>query len=464
MSSPLSSPSPTPQHDVEELEMNLSSLTTPSPPGSDQDPLTLSGRESPDQGILNLMQEVNKTFREKLLEEIKVSLQTVENNLRSEFNLKLNGLCNKSDEMVEKMDKLFLKNVNDVNMSLKEELRNRDIEQQKLKQELEEKVSEIALLKKKLEESKNEIKSLLSAKNDNAVKSKAKTLILGDMSLTNVSSWDLNYKNCSVRTIRDGKLDSMQSWVTDELNFPLNKCFIYGGLQDIGDECNTESLLDKLGRLVAALKSKNEDLNVMICELIPSPVSSKEHISVYNSKIKEWCESNGVTFFPTNLSFSLGTGEIDPNCFYQLPNKDHNLNRTGAIRLLDAFNKFIPNLLREDWDNVKSRSLRQSNGSGSFSADYYYDQPHTFNSAGWEEISNRNNTNSYSGALKGGRRNQTARREDHQHRNQNTPRDNYNNQNDYYRPLHNSYRNVRREVGCYSCGRHDHHRNMCQFR
>ena len=345
------------------------------------------------------------------------------------------------------------------------EVKERNIAQFKLDSE-----NEINQLKHQLETSENKLKSYISSKGkcnltkeeecsstetgDSAIKKEDKTLILGDYSLSEISTRDLN-KNCEVRTMFDGRLDSIKSWVTEKLHLQVNTCIIYSGLMDIEEKCDTDSLLDKLGSLVTELKSKNDDLTVKVCELIPSSESVKEQTNKYNEKIKEWCSQNGMKFIPTNLFFTLGTGEINTNCFDQ--SQYHNLNRTGAIRLLDALAKDSPHLVCKNWDRVKNfRNLPRTNEL----------RPHSFTSTQRETTDRSDDYKSpstYAGAVRSGYHQQSVRGD--QQRRVYPSRNTNGYQHTDYRASYNRdyYSDVRGNEGCYNCGNLDHYKNRCPF-
>ena len=63
-------------------------------------------------------------------------------------------------------------------------------------------------------------------------------------------------------------------------------------MQDLLDENgNTEKVLDVLGDLVANFKNKNSEVNVKVCELIPTLKSTElaSKIEQINSKLSNWC-------------------------------------------------------------------------------------------------------------------------------------------------------------------------------
>ena len=435
---------------------------------------------------LQRVEQTQQSIKEELFNKSEQLINTVEArfNQRLEEKEEIGKKFSEMEEKLAKMERLLLRNENEID-TLKSDLEKNKCEKQLLEKKLEENVNETLLLKYKLEceigllknnlaANENQIRLLISEKENNSCearkkateieekkfKQEEKSLILGDYSLTKIQSRDLS-SNCTVRTIADGNLDSLQNWVTEKLDFPVKNCIIYGGLQDIiGEESNTESLLDKLGSLLTALKSRNESVNVKICELIPSSESTKEQISLYNEKIKEWCERNGVMFLQTRLFFTLGTGEIDTNCFNPLK---QNLNRTGAIRLLDAISKDSPQLLCEDWIQRKSiRSLPRGNERGHLNTNFVYrQQPQGFGSTRYGGINNSDHytTPTYAGMVRGEIQRQPVRRDDH--RPEGNSLINTQNYQNYY--SYNRHSGTKRKSGCFNCGERNHHRHICRY-
>ena len=180
-------------------------------------------------------------------------------------------------------------------------------------------------------------------------------------------------------------------------------------------------------------------------------------------KIKEWCEDNGLTFLQTLPFFTLGTDELDPNCFYQSP--AYNLNRTGAIRLLDAISKDCPHLVCENWDQVKSNwNLHLAKEREFLHTNYYYNQQQQSSDfTQWEQTNDgeSNDQPSWAGMVRGEGRRQPVRRDEDDHR-------------QGYNPSRGAYKypntrasyesnNMTKKVGCYNCGEFNHHINRCRY-
>ena len=103
-----------------------------------------------------------------------------------------------------------------------------------------------------------------------------------------------------------------------------------------------------MGTLISNLKEVNEDIQIYICELVPTMKheGSLDTIKDFNAKLIEWSYNNNIHIVKTDLPFKVGTGEIDDMCIgYCEQTKGHNiLNRYGVIRLLDTIIKQYPDL------------------------------------------------------------------------------------------------------------------------
>ena len=144
-----------------------------------------------------------------------------------------------------------------------------------------------------------------------------KTLLIGDSGLKEVKADDL-HENVLVRTLPEANMDLLKSWIEEKLDYSLCECIIYCGTQDLlDDDVPVERVLDGLGSAIAELKRKNSDINVKVCELIPSRKLNglQDRINLYNVKLHDWCTDNGVTVINTGDFFRLGTGDLDVNCY-----------------------------------------------------------------------------------------------------------------------------------------------------
>lgn len=143
-----------------------------------------------------------------------------------------------------------------------------------------------------------------------------KTLILGDTNLSNITSSDLG-EDCSVRTIKEANIDLIRCWVAEKLNWIPSRCILYCGIFDVLDNATPNKILDNLGTLVSELKEKNEDMEIYICQLVPTLNSDElqARINEYNDQLMNWSSTNGVSLIKTDLPFRLGTGEADDMCY-----------------------------------------------------------------------------------------------------------------------------------------------------
>ena len=292
-------------------------------------------------------------------------------------------------------------------------------------------------------------------------------LLIGDSSLKEVKSSDLK-QNVMIRTLPETNMNLLKSWIMEKLDHSPKECIIYCGTQDLLDEgVALEKVLDSLGAAVAELKKKNDEINVKVCELIPTLENNglNTRINQYNSKLVEWCNSNGVCFVKTQEFFRLGTGDVDAICSENKDDKDYNLlNRIGAIRLLDAISSICTeNFLCHDWKaikanvcNFKSKSFIV-NDSRDISRDYK---------------SNR--------MVTGGNIIRSQRNRYH-HSRSNYPRglngyasgqgypENVNNRFGYSRIPHRQSSNnnqahfSKNRYGCYNCGEFNHRQANCRF-
>ena len=261
-----------------------------------------------------------------------------------------------STNLLEKF-KLFVRETKDnfyvINISLKE--KEREIEELKTRAFLaEEKVQSLqeALLRST---ERNDHHGQTSASDSK------KTLLIGDACLREVKGSDLQ-KNVIVRTLPEANMDLLNSWITEQLSHPLQECIIYCGIQDLLDDSATlVNAMDELGKVVAKLKGENDDIDVKVCELVPTLKSDElaDKVNLFNKKLSDWCNNNGVSFIKTDNYFRLGTGDIDINCYENNDNVAYdNLSRIGAIRLLDAISasstrKFV----RDDWMEARHISF-----------------------------------------------------------------------------------------------------------
>lgn len=301
----------------------------------------------------------------------------------------------------------------------------------------------------------------------NLTSNERKTLLIGDSCLQAIKASDLK-ESVIIRTLPEANMSLIKSWITEKLEHPLSECIVYSGAQDIlEEEKSPEAILDELGDIVTELKSKNENIVVKVCELVPSmkSVDYVNKINIYNNKLLNWCSENGTVYIRTEHYFKLGMGDVDSNC-YENDNRPYdNLSRIGAVRLLDAIVcSSQDNLVVDNWkevkqnphrsDNVRRKSviLNDNNDRNYYDVSYrrkYVYQNRHFNSFS-NDVNSVNNRND--------------------HHSLNRPR--YDNFNFNYYPSregivsnnddNGNNRGVRR-TGCFNCGEHNHRQSNCRY-
>ena len=182
------------------------------------------------------------------------------------------------------------------------------------------------------------------------------TLLLGDTHLCDVRQSDLG-KDTYIRTIKGTNMDLMRCWVSEKLNWKPARCIVVCGMHDILDGDTPAVVLDHLGTLISELKIVNENMDIFVCQMVPSLKVDEleETISYYNCQLVEWSSTNGVSIIKCELPFKLGTGDVDDMCFYvNGENPGVFLNRFGVKRLLTTINNQCNNFnLCENWNEVK---------------------------------------------------------------------------------------------------------------
>lgn len=187
-------------------------------------------------------------------------------------------------------------------------------------------------------------------------------LLLGDTNLRRVLRSDLQ-DSCRVRTIPEANMDLLRSWVAERLVKAPSECVIYNGTYDLLEDQTPEIILDNLGALISDLKEKNVNMNIYVCQIVPSPMCEEMHAKMeeYNEHLLKWGKANGVNIIETVSSFSLGTGEVDDLCFDLKQDSNSLLNRLGVIKLMDIIRKQCPMFnMCSNWDHVK-RNLSNIN-------------------------------------------------------------------------------------------------------
>ena len=118
------------------------------------------------------------------------------------------------------------------------------------------------------------------------------TLLLGDDNFSQVRTSDLDEK-CYIRTIRGANTDLTRCWVNEKLSWNPKSCILYCGYRDICEGILTEEIFDRLGSLITCLKQRNENMEIYLCELVPSirDQTLDEKVNNFNSRLPEWCHS-----------------------------------------------------------------------------------------------------------------------------------------------------------------------------
>ena len=264
-------------------------------------------------------------------------------------------------------DSLLQKILSDIEL-MKKEMREKDAEIGELNARLsstEDTVTKLResvnLLEEKLKNLDGNTNSTGSSEAPFPVLQTDKKLLLGDSTLSQVKSSDLGI-NTNVRTLPEANFNILKSWITEKLNYSINDCIIYCGIQDLKEDKDPKKILDDLGDLVAAIKSKNDNVTLSICEIIPVLENNnvQDKIDDFNFKLTEFCDKNQISLIKTVPYFKLGTGETDLNCFMignDLSTPD--LSRVGVVRLLDAIYKCNQDYLSSKWLEIKRRDSKQ---------------------------------------------------------------------------------------------------------
>ena len=173
-----------------------------------------------------------------------------------------------------------------------------------------------------------------------------KHLILGDVNIRNIQVADLS-QSWRVRTLAESNYDLMTCWVKEKLLWSPATCIIYGGLFDILEGSEYTVALDNLGTLISELKTKNENMNIYISQLVPTLQSDtlQAKINDFNEHLQKWGDENEIPIINPQPHFKLGNGNIDENCYYAYGQHQGSiLIRLGATRLLQAMADQCPSL------------------------------------------------------------------------------------------------------------------------
>ena len=290
-------------------------------------------------------------------------------------------------------------------VELKEKLNMKDIEMEEINEMLKKAYITINKLSDRLSalEEKVKLNEVNQSKSpppiDQHLEPSKKSLFLGDTNLTHVLSSDLD-KDCAIRTIKGANVNLIKSWVTEKLNWAPERCFLYCGFQDILDEVTTNDILDSVGAPVTELKLLNENMDICICQLVPSLKADEYEAKInhYNTQLMEWSLQNGVSLIKTNSAFKLGTGDIDEMC-YDLGGENSGLflNRYGIIRLLTTISKESNHFtLRKDWEHVRREQILLRSGEFKMAKrpwQYYHSTSHVGVPSRFENEDNVNHHN-----------------------------------------------------------------------
>ena len=300
------------------------------------------------------------TTKEKLVDKLIAHYNSLPSSSRpSTFDTSQNG-GNEDSSMAELYERFerFIRETNDNFYVVNNNLAEKEKEINDLK-------TKLFLAEEKIESLEEALRIRNGEQENDATSSERKTLLIGDSCLQEVRQSDLQ-DNVIVRTLPETNMTLLKSWITEKLNYSLQECIIYCGTQDLLDEETTlEEILDALGTIVADLKRKYEDVSVKVCELVPSLKSEEliEKTDLYNNKLSNWCNDNGVVFIKTDKHFKLGTGDVDLNCYGSHENFNYDtLSRIGATRLLDAISSVCQsNFLCGNWRDIKQKSVGTNN-------------------------------------------------------------------------------------------------------
>ena len=275
-----------------------------------------------------------------------------------------------------------------------------------------------------------------------------KILLLGDDNLREVRVSDLN-ELCSVKSIKDINLDLLKCWINERLDIIPTKCILYCGLNDLNENDNVNSVLDDLGSVISELKTKNEEIELFVCELAPSLNENIDtKIIDFNEKLNQWSIVNGIKVVKMNLNFKLGTGEIDEMCYESSEDKMRTtLNRYGALRLLSVIHKQCSCL-------SMNGSIKENYGTTNQD-----DFPAKYN----DHLHRKKIANRQIGGQLFQQRN--IRHNDYNRRQEYRIQRQYPDSHRYTRTHESSNRQSddRRQRGCFNCGEYNHRQMNCRY-
>ena len=278
-------------------------------------------------------------------------------------------------------------------------------------------------------------------------------------------------RNCWVKTLKDTTMDLARCWINEKLDKIPTKCIIYCGHNDLMDAEDISTILDNLEYLISDLKSKNDCIELFVCELVPSLDNEIDvKINEFNVQVDKWATANGIKLLKTNLNYRLGTGEVDDICYNdQVPNKSVTLNRFGVLRLLSIINKQCQYLELSEHFKTDIRKAKDNNPSQQAVAPEYrnplYDRLANQETYGHYR-KNRNVVNANRWELG----NRYLERTPYTDRNREVRSlkayASYEMHHSRFRvneSNYNSHFQKRSRNGCYNCGEFNHHARSCRF-
>ena len=219
------------------------------------------------------------------------------------------------------------------------------------------------------------------------------------------------------------------------------------------------------------MKSINDNIEVFVCELVPSLDSEFDvKVNNFNVQVEKWATANGIRLLKTNLNYRLGTGEVDDMCFNDpVAHETERLNRFGVLRFLSIINKQCQFLELSESFKIELRKPKKDNppqqeatsDSRNQTVDYIANEGA---SGQYRRVRNNVNGNRW------GSRNRYNQRSPYEDRNREvrpqdtrTPYDMPHsnprlNEINYNIPFHKRSRN-----GCYNCGEFNHQVRSCRF-
>ncbi len=309
----------------------------------------------------------------------------------------------------------------------------------------------------------------------------ARTLLLGDENLGKALPSYLG-KHHLLRTLDGANVDLLRCWISEKLTLIPSKCVIYCGVNDIIRNTDPDSIIDNFSTLINVLKEKNKDMEVHICQLVPTLLSQdiQAKIGDLNEHLKQWGISNSIPIINTVPAFRLGTGELDDMCYDMIGSKPGStLNRLGVVRLLSSIQKQCRDFkLCSNWEKVK-RSAKIDNEINCFENS---PSPPRLDKDkdGWQVVGRQRNQR-YHRSKPANPRVSTYRPQSHltpptysaeqdeRHHHHHVARGDLPPHPHHRRPYphhhlsnHHHHRETKKH-GCYNCGEFNHHQSNCRY-